>query len=338
MSMRIAFIGFRHGHINSLYEMARKREDVTIAASCEEDPDARKALENTSIEITHDSYSRMLDEVDCDIVACGDYYGIRGSRLLQALERGKHVIADKPLCTSLAELEQIESLARQKGCCVGCMLDLGDNGQYVTLREIISKGEIGDIVEIAFDGRHPLLYGTRPGWYFEPGKHGGTINDIAIHAIDLIPVLCGHEIETVIAARVWNARLPECPHFQDGAAFMLTMDNNGLVMGDVSYLAPDRPGYQYPLYWRFTVTGTLGVAETNAQAQGVNVWLNNNENPVEYPAAASGSENYFTDFLKDIAGNPSCERLHTKRVIESTRKTLLIQKAADERLFNMPLK
>jgi len=31
------------------------------------------------------------------------------------------------------------------------------------------------------------VWGTRPAWYFEPGMHGGTLNDIAIHALDFIP-------------------------------------------------------------------------------------------------------------------------------------------------------
>ena len=31
-----------------------------------------------------------------------------------------------------------------------------------------------------------MLWGTRPEWYFEEDKHGGTINDIAIHARETI--------------------------------------------------------------------------------------------------------------------------------------------------------
>jgi predicted dehydrogenase len=70
----------------------------------------------------------MLDEVEVDIVAVGDYYGVRGERVIAALERGKHVIADKPLCTSLAELDRIEQLAAEKGLSVFCQVLVAVDG------------------------------------------------------------------------------------------------------------------------------------------------------------------------------------------------------------------
>ena len=56
------------------------------------------------------------------------------------------------------------------------------------LREIILSGELGEVASIHIDGQHPLNPSVRPGWYFEPGKHGGTINDIGIHAFDFVPL------------------------------------------------------------------------------------------------------------------------------------------------------
>src|SRR5581483_4595745 len=109
--------------------------------------------------------------------------------------------------------------------------------------------------------QHPLLLDKRPAWYFEPGKHGGTINDIAIHATDLIPWLTGRKLVEVVAARAWNARLPQFPHFQDAAQFMLKLDNSGGVMADVSYLAPDGINYKAPQYWRVTCHGSDGLIE-----------------------------------------------------------------------------
>ena len=56
----------------------------------------------------------MLDEVECDAVGVGDYFAKRGSIAIEALKRGKHVISDKPLCTSLDELAQIRELSQAK--------------------------------------------------------------------------------------------------------------------------------------------------------------------------------------------------------------------------------
>lgn len=39
--------------------------------------------------MTHTSYAAMLRDVECDAVACSDWYGIRGSRLIEAMKAGK---------------------------------------------------------------------------------------------------------------------------------------------------------------------------------------------------------------------------------------------------------
>src|SRR5439155_25293810 len=164
-----------------------------------------------------------------------DYFGRRGEIIVRALEDGKHDIADKPICTRLSEQERIAALASEKGRAVGCLLDLRDHGPFITMRRQIKNGAIGTVHTITFTAQHPLLLGKRPAWYFEPAKHGGTINDIGIHAIDLIPWLTGRRIVEAVAARAWNARLGQFPHFQDAAQIMLRLDNDAGVLGDLSY-------------------------------------------------------------------------------------------------------
>ena len=41
--------------------------------------------------------------------------------------------------------------------------------------------------------------GASVRWYFEDDKHGGTINDIGIHGIDLIPYLTGLSFKRTVA-------------------------------------------------------------------------------------------------------------------------------------------
>jgi len=327
MPTRFAFIGFRHGHILSLYELAKHRDDVEIVAACEEDADTRDGLEEKGVTVTHDDYARMLDDAPCDVVACGDYFGIRGQRLIGALESGRHVIGDKPLCTSLDELARIEALAAASDLRVGCMLDLNNHPAFVTLRDMLQGDAVGEVHTLCFLGHHPLLYGQRPMWYFEPGKHGGTINDIAIHAVDIIPALTGRRIVEVTAARSWNAKVPQHPHFHDGGAFMLRLDNDGVVMGDVSYLATDRHGYAMAPYWRLTIWGSEGVVETSCNAQHVTLWRNDREDVVHQPLGEGRQGGYFDDFLADLAGAPVPGGLHTARVLESSRVTLMAQQA-----------
>jgi predicted dehydrogenase len=333
MAIRVAFIGFRHPHIFALYKLLAERKDVAVVAACEQDEATRAALPGLGVTVTHDTYARMLDEAECEVVACGDYFAIRGEHLIRALERGRHVLGDKPLCTTLSELARIRELSRARGLRVGCMLDLGDLGPYVTLREMIRRRVVGEVHTVAFLGQHPLLYGKRPRWFFEPGKHGGTLNDIAIHGIDIIPWLTGRRIVEITAARAWNARIQQHPDFQDGAALMLRLDNHGVVLGDVSYLSSDRHGYQMAPYWRFTISGTDGVIETSCNAKTVTLWRHDAEAVIEELVAPNRTGGFFDEFLLDLAGAPSPEGLSTARVLESSRIALLAQRAAESGKF-----
>ena len=86
MNVRFAFTGFRHPHIFDMYQRCRDRRDVEIVACCEEDAATREELAaREDLEITHTSCDAMLDAVECDVVAVGDSYGLRASRILAVL-------------------------------------------------------------------------------------------------------------------------------------------------------------------------------------------------------------------------------------------------------------
>ncbi len=329
MSLRIAFAGFRHAHVHGLYNLARTHPELEIVAACEEDAATRDQLGRSGIAVTHDSYSTMLAEAPCDIVACADYFSIHGERIIQALEHGKHVLCDKPLCTRLEELGCIETLAREKELRVGCMLDLIDSAPFVTLRDIIQRGEIGEVLSMTILGQHPLLYGTRPMWFFEEGKHGGTVNDIGIHVIDAVPWLTGHAIDEITAARGWNGRLTQHPHFEDGALLMLKLANGCGVMADLSYFSPDAAGYSMPTYWRFTVAGTKGTVEAGTNLGKATLWPDDDGGLRDIALLEPRTGGYLEDFLADIAGKPAPGGLDMARVFRSTRLGLLAQRAAN---------
>ena len=324
---RFAFAGFRHGHIMSLYRQVAAHPDCEIVAAAEENAAARKQLaESGQVRITHDDIAAMLKEVPCDAVAIGDCYGRRGAIAIAALELGKHVIADKPLCTSLDELETIRRLAAEKRLSVGCMYTLRDSTAIAGVRRLIGSGKLGEIVQIQFTAQHPLLPGTRPGWYFEKGMHGGTINDIGCHAFDIIPYLAGSPIKRVVAARAWQA-LPGDSGFQDAGQFMLELENGCGVIADVSYSALVKSGYTHPAYWRFDLWGTKGMVEFHFNSTQLRVYLPDAEGETLIDVPETPDEGYFAGFLREIAGEPST--VTTATTLEAALWSLRTQAMAD---------
>ena len=336
MSSKFVVAGFRHGHIFGLVNRIKETAGCELVACSEAHAETRNILNaKPDFSIQYDDFDKMLREVECDVVAVGDYYGTRGSLLIKALEAGKHVIADKPVCTRLEELAAIEKLAAEKNLKVGCMLDLRQYPPLVKIRQLIQDGVLGEIHAASFTGQHPLLWGSRPGWYFEEGKHGGTINDIAIHGIDYLAWATGMKFTELTAARTWNAFADQCPIFNDAAQFMAKMENGCGVMADVSYFAPDSCGYTLPYYWEFTIWGRKGVVRACLSDKMVQLSLNGDKGTSSLALPATVQADYFAQFLDDMAGTPG--DLTTATVIEAARTTLKIQHAADNKLAYIAL-
>jgi predicted dehydrogenase len=336
--MRLAFAGFRHGHILGLYAAAKKHSNVQIVAAAEEDAATFETVKAAgNVQLTHRSIDEMLEKVACDAIAVGDYFSKRASIIMRALQSGKHVIADKPICTDLDELIQIRDLAAKTGLRIGCQLDLRDSGVFRTARRLIAEGKLGEVHTLIFTAQHPLNLPNRPKWYFEPNKHGGTINDIGVHAIDLIPWMTVREITEVTAARAWNARLKEFPHFQDAGQFLLKMDNDGGVFGDVSYLSPDGLAYSAPQYWRVTCHGDKGVLEARLGELAVSYASATDKSVVSVPADPDRPAGVLQDFLDEIGGKTIDGALTTADVLDASFRSLKIQQAADQQRFAVKL-
>ena len=329
MKTRFAFVGFRHTHILDLLAGVQERADTEVVACCEEDPAAREDLAARGVvKITHTHFDEILRETECDVIAIGDYYSRRGALALAALQSGRHVLSDKPLCTTLAEQAEIERIATERRLCVGLQLDSRGYGAFRTLREIVRSGELGEVCTIRIDGQHPLLLGTRPAWYFETGKHGGTINDIGIHAFDFVPWITGLAWGDLLAARSWNAKANEFPHFHDCAQFAARLSNGAGVMADFSYLAPDKLGYTLPHYWQVRIHGTRGMADTHLLAKEVIVITDAASSPDLRTALPHQPRRYLEDFLNELHGRTESADLRVADCLRASRLALEAQSRA----------
>ena len=324
--MNLAFAGLRHGHIFALYEMAKAHPEFTVAGAWEADAESRAVAEAKGLSCCYGTYEALLADPAVDAVAFGGCFTDRGPLAIKALQAGKHVIADKPLCTNLAELDEIERLAKEKGLFVSCMFTLRFEKRMAAVKALVDSGELGEINNAYFGGQHPLQYGRRPMWYFEPGKHGGTINDIAIHGIDMLHYAFGLDVSRVNAARCWNKYAVEQPHFKDCGQFMATAHNGAGILGDVSYAIPDGIEFGLPHYWRFCVWGTGGAMEF-AEGGSDPVWYKKGDPAPRPLPEVETPVNYLTDVLKMMRGEDCV--LSMQEVFDSTRATLTIQAAAD---------
>ncbi len=323
---KIAFAGFEHSHIAGIYKDVSESSLFEIAGAWEPDERTRKSAEEKGVVFTHSDFESLLKNTAANTVAVGANYGARGSLVIKALEAGKNVISDKPLCTSLKELEVIEKLTEENNLTVCVFLSLRQNPNILGAVTAVRNGIIGKVNNIIFEGEHPLLYGKRPGWYFEDGKHGGVINDIAVHGIDLVRLMTGSNIKKVDKAKEWNFFAKEKPYFKDSAQFMLTLESGAGVIADVSYSAPDAHGYEHPSYWHFRVFGELGMLEFGERLDRVTLYPKDGE-IAEVPPLHP-EMNMLNEFLAAVNGEID-NKEYTHNLLEAARQTLIIENSAE---------
>ncbi|MDD5728991.1 MAG: Gfo/Idh/MocA family oxidoreductase [Victivallales bacterium] len=335
MKLRFAVMGIRHDHVQSLVKYIKQREDCEIVAVCEENAERRHELANVDwIEVTHGNFDTMLRDVTFEAAVIGDVFGRRGKIAEKALQAGKHVLSDKPLCTGLDELSRLKEIATRQQLKIGGMFDLRGDGGMRAARKLIQAGRIGNVQTVTFHGQHALNLKIRPRWYFEPGMHGGTLNDLAIHGIDTLMWLTGIRISAIVAARCWNAKAEPYPDFKDCAQVMMKLANNGGVLGDVSYLAAEGCGRLpgdcrvYPPGWRFTIHGTKGALEA-IEGKDVMLSCDGEAQPHCVKPEISFPATFLDDFIKDIEGQPAEGGLTTEQVLYSTFVALTAQQAAE---------
>ncbi len=325
--LRFAIAGLRHVHINALIAEINAHDNCEIVAISEEDAASREAADD-SLQINYQSNSEMIQNADFDVLAIGDCFGKRGAIAIEGLKQGKHILSDKPLCTCLDELEEIKTLAAENDRSIGLMLDLRDAAPFISLRALIKSGELGEIKTFHINGMHPLMYGTRPSWFFEKGLHGGTFNDIAIHLVDFVPWLTGEDWSEVMSAHSWNSAPADAPWFMDSAQAIAKLEKTTVMM-DVSYWLPESSLYATPCYWQTTVFGSRGMASIAYNQDHLFVIGPDNKAPEKRDLLPGNPGQYFRDFLDELDGNANLDGIHTESVIKVSRQSLLLQKISD---------
>lgn len=253
--LRIGFSGLKHGHVYAVMKLAAADPRVTITAIADDDEQNRKEGERISgIPVKYANYHQMLESESLDIVVVAEEYGHRGEAAIAALEAGKHVFSDKPLCTRVEELDRIAKLAAAKHLEVH--VDFSLRHFWAKGAELLQAGEIGEIVGCSFAGPHSLSYERRPKWYFAPGMHGGIINDLMGHGVDFVQWITRRPYVEVLSGTRGRVGFPQKPDFETTGDALFQLEGGATVFGHVDYLSPAG----HPGGWKCSVVGTKGDA------------------------------------------------------------------------------
>lgn len=124
------------------------------------------------------------------------------------LNRGIHVICDKPLTSTLADARKLKKAAASSGALFVLTHNYTGYPMIRQAREMIARGELGSIrlvqVEYAQDWLSEKLEETgqkQAGWRTDPARSGlgGSTGDIGTHAFNLASFVSGLELDQLCA-------------------------------------------------------------------------------------------------------------------------------------------
>ena len=196
--IRAAIIGLGVGEQHIAGFADHKRCDVAVL--CDTDVEKLRVVGSRypACRITTDVCS-VFEDPSIDIVSIASYDNYHGQQVVSAIESGKHVFVEKPLCLHRRELEKIFSLLQKNPSIrLSSNLILRKVPRFSTLRDAIRNNDLGDLYYLVGEYDYGRLSKLTNGWRGRaPGysvTHGG-----AIHLIDLLLWLTAGQVKEVFA-------------------------------------------------------------------------------------------------------------------------------------------
>jgi len=237
------------------------------------------------------SLEEMLTRTDCTLVSlCAGRRDQQARQIITCLNAGRHVLAEKPLCTSLSDLKKICIAARRARRTVWAMLTMQNLPLFRSIRKRIKSGAIGEVGHV-FAQKSYKFGGNRPQ---DRGVDGGIIQ-AAIHAISFVRSTTGLEF-TEISARESSVGNRKKGNLQVEFAITAKLSTGALCQIITNYLNPDSAPW-----WgndQLRIWGTKGMIEA---VDGLTRAADYTPRGVRRQNEKVLHSNYLRDLLREIA-------------------------------------
>ena len=188
---------------------------------------------------------------------------------MAAFARGKHVLCEKPLGLDHAECQAMVDAAGKSGCVHMVGFNYIRTPASQLARQIISRGEIGDITFLRAEHTEDFLADANlPGDWRTRGRANGNMGDLSPHIINAALAFAG-PITSVVAdiATVYKTRGGVVVTNDDQSAVMCRFASGAMGQLFISRVATGRKmGYAYEIH------GTKGSIRFDQEDQNA-LWL-----------------------------------------------------------------
>lgn len=322
--MRICIIGST-GHYNLVFSGIKEEKNIQIVgvAPGSEGDRAERVL-NKAVSLGYspqyfEDYIKMLDELKPDIAVVSCYFGDHAKVTVEAIKRNIHVFVEKPVATTLKDLDRVKSAYNNANVHLATMFGLRYKPWFLTAHKVVKDGAIGDIR--LMNAQKSYTLGIRGPHVKQRETYGGTIPWVGSHAIDWLYWFSGEKFQSVYASHSTRNN-GEYESLETSAICQYKLSNDIFASVSMDYFRPENAPSESDD--RIRIVGTKGIIEVRDRK----VLLINDEKAGIQEVPLLEERHIFADFLNQIRGKGKC-MVSAKESFYVTEACLRARQSAD---------
>ena len=201
-NVRIAFIGsggIMSSHVDRL--KGTQGEIVALADTSKQSLINLKKKQPQLKDVPEfESWEQMLKEVELDAVEIGSPHTVHYDQICAALEKGLHVLCEKPMACTSAHARDVCARAKKSKKVVAVSYQRHYQGSYRYLKSMVDSGALGKVQFVAAFQAQEWLKAVKGTWRQTKAlSGGGQLNDSGSHLMDMLMWTTGLQAEEVSA-------------------------------------------------------------------------------------------------------------------------------------------
>jgi predicted dehydrogenase len=247
----VAFVGA--GWISRVYAAALPRAGgakLLAVASRSREAAERLAGEHGAWGCDFDALPELLRKPELELVCVNSPNRLHAAQALAALEAGKHVVVEKPLCLSLGEADALCAAAQRHGRVLGYAENLCFAPLYRRARALLREGAVGRVLWARQVEKHGGPYSP---WFWQRAEAGGgALLDMGCHGIEALRFVFDKPAVRAVSARLDTTLHADKTELDDEAWVRLELD------GGVHWISESSWAVQSGMQSTLEVHGTEG--------------------------------------------------------------------------------
>ena len=193
---KLAIVGYG-GIAGWHHALLQEIENIEIAGIWDVKAGRRTLAQAKGLHV-YGSLEDLLADASVELVLIATPNDLHKPIAVRAMEAGKHVICEKPITLSSADLQEMMQVAQRTGTFLTVHQNRRWDTDFCIVQKILETGKLGEIYRI-----ESRVHGARgiPGdWRQEPEHGGGMVLDWGVHLLDQALLLFpGEKVSTVYA-------------------------------------------------------------------------------------------------------------------------------------------